>query len=82
MDLNEEIGRELSAADLKVKTVVVLRKEGRPAITSWVSQMGSDYVAFYNGVGNTTFLAMRKPDDTLWDDTPMRIHVFEYLGEI
>jgi hypothetical protein len=75
-------GRELLAHELIERTVVMLHKEGRPMITIWVSMVCSDYVVFHAGETRVTFVAKRNPDGTLEDDTPARIRVYEYLGEI
>jgi hypothetical protein len=80
---DSEVGRELSAAELVVKTVVVLGRVDRQImITSWVSRVGVDFVAFYQGESNNTFIARRLADDTLVDDSGKRIVVFEYLGPL
>lgn len=80
--MKSEMGRELRIDELKPKTVVVLCKEGRPAITIWVSRVGMDYVMFYAGQINLTLIAHLREDGTLADDSGMRLRVFEYLGEI
>jgi hypothetical protein len=80
--MENEQGRELLAHELKEQTVVILHKEGRPKITSWVVRIGIDFVAFHAGVTKVTFVAKRNPDGTLEDDTPARIRVYEYLGEV
>ena len=77
-----EVGRELKANELKLKTVVVLHKAGRPLVTMWVLRVGADYVMFGAGEINMTLIAKRNPDGTLEDDTPAQIHVYEYLGEV
>jgi hypothetical protein len=80
--MENELGRELMAHELKERTVVVLQKEGRPMFTSWVSIIEDHFVAFTAGVTKTTLLLKRNSDGTLEDDTPARIKVFEYLGEV
>lgn len=80
--MENEQGCELLAHELTEKTVVILEKEGQPKITIWVVRIGSDFVVFHSGVTNVTFLAKRNPDGTMEDDTPARIRVYEYLGEI
>jgi hypothetical protein len=78
-----EMGRELLADDLVVKTVVVIGRDPSDyAVTVWVGEVAEKYVAFRAGDINTTFLAVRHPDGTLTDDTDSRIHVWEYLGEV
>lgn len=80
---SEIIWRELSAAELVVETVVVIRREDHSAaVTAWVSAVGSDFVAFSMGVTRTTFLAHLREDGTLADDTGRRILVWEYLGAV
>jgi hypothetical protein len=80
---NSEIGRELSAAELVPKTVVIIGREDRPyKYTVWVAGVGGDSVSFYSGVGNSTFIAYLREDGKLQDDTGQEIHVYEYLGTI
>ena len=79
----EEIGRELTAADLNPKTVVILGHDRSPIlVTVWVWKIDEDYVSFQAGEARTIFIAKRLPDDTLQDDKGKRIRVFEYLGEV
>ena len=80
--MENEQGRELMAHDLIERTVVILHKEGRPMYTSWVSIIGADFVAFHAGVLKITLLLKRNPDGTLEYDTPARVRVYEYLGEV
>jgi hypothetical protein len=80
-DKNEQ-GRELMAQELIERTVVILQKEGRPMITAWVKRIGHDFVMFYAETIRTTLILKRNPDGTLEDDTPARVRVYEYLGEI
>jgi hypothetical protein len=83
MEKSEEMGRELRADELVVATVVVIAREDRPvAVTTWVREIGDDFVVFYHGEVKTAFIVMRNPDGTLSDDTGQRIHVWEYLGEV
>lgn len=77
-----EVGRELGVNDLVPRTVVVLQKDGRPMITAWVARVLTDLVMFYMGETRTTLICVRKADGTLEDDTPARIRVFEFLGEV
>jgi hypothetical protein len=80
---NEEFGRELTAAELKEKTVVILGRDGDPAcITTWVGTIGEKFISFQAGEIGLIFIAKRMPDGTLQDDKSRRIHVFEYLGDI
>ena len=80
---SEEMGRELLAHELQVKTVVILGREDRPYLVSiWVSEIGDDFVAFYAGDARTVLLASRHKDGTLTDDTGKRIRVWEYLGKV
>jgi hypothetical protein len=80
-DKNEQ-GRELMAQELIERTVVILQKEGRPMITTWVKRIGRDFVMFYAETIRTTLILKRNPDGTLEDDTPARVRVYDYLGEI
>jgi hypothetical protein len=78
-----DVGRELTAAELVPKTVVILGRADRAVmVTTWVQSVGVDFVAFYHGAVHTTFIARRLPDDTLTDDSGARILVFEYLGVV
>ena len=80
---NDELGRELTAAELKVKTVVVIRRVDRHrAMTAWVTAIGYDYVMFSMGVIKTTLLAYLREDGKLVDDTGGEIKVWEYLGPV
>jgi hypothetical protein len=81
--VNNEIGRELKINELKERTVVIVGKENNPNLaTMWVVQVGMDFVAFYMGETNMTFLAYLREDGHLIDDSGKRILVFEYLGEV
>jgi hypothetical protein len=78
-----EIGRELSAHDLVVKTVVVLFREDRSyAYTVWVVGFDKDHVVFGAGEVQTFLLVKRHPDGKMEDETGQRIRVFEYLGVV
>jgi len=82
--MENEIGRELKANELKVETVVVLSREDRPSLayTAWVDGIGQDGVSFWSGIAKTQFIAFLREDGELVDDTGKRIIVNEYLGEI
>jgi hypothetical protein len=84
--MNSEIGRELKANELKVKTVVVLMAErSRWVYTAWVYELGQDFVIFSYEIGPGTkvkFVAHLREDGTLADDAARKITVHEYLGEI
>jgi hypothetical protein len=83
MHVDPEIGRELSAAELVVKTVVVIGRDDRPTlVTCWVQVIGSDFVAFFYGRVNITFIAYLREDGKLVDDTGRQIRVWEYLGVV
>lgn len=80
---DNELGRELTAAELVPGTVIVLGRIDRARmVTAWVQVLGVDYVTFGMGEVRTIFIARRLPDDTLVDDTGKHILVFEYLGEV
>lgn len=80
--MENEVGRELKANELNVKTIVCIRREDRPiTLTAWVSELGQDFVTFYSGAIKTTFLTFLREDGELVDDTGKRIIVNEYLGE-
>jgi hypothetical protein len=80
--MENEQGRELMAYELTERMVVILHKEGRPMATIWVRIVASDYVVFHAGLPNVTLVLKRNPDGTMEDDTPARVKVYEYLGEI
>jgi hypothetical protein len=81
--LNSEIGRELLAHELVVKTVVVVGRDDRPyAASMWVREIGSDAVVFYSGISGTYLMLRRNPDETMQDDTGTRIRAFEYRGAL
>jgi hypothetical protein len=78
-----EIGRELSAHDLVVKTVVVVTREDREwAYTAWVVHFDKDWVMFEAGEIHTLLLVKRHPDGKMEDETGKRVRVFEYLGVV
>jgi hypothetical protein len=80
---DNELGRELTAAELVPRTVIVLGRIDRARmVTAWVQVVGVDYVTFLMAAVRTTFITRRLPDDTLVDDSGKRILVFEYLGEV
>jgi len=82
MSDTNEIGRELQLNELTRKSIIVLRKDSQPfGVTMWVALVGMDYVAFYSGSLNVTFIGYIREDGTLGDDKGQRIRVFEYLGE-
>ena len=80
--MENEVGRELMAYELVERTVVVLRKKGRPMVTSWVVTVATDFVMFHSDVVKTTLLLKRNLDGTMEDDSSTRIHVYQYLGEV
>lgn len=80
---NPEMGRELLAGDLMVKTVVIVGREDRPhCFTVWVWHVGEDFIAFKAGEINHILIVLRLDDGTMIDETGNRIHVWEYLGEV
>jgi hypothetical protein len=80
---NPEMGRELLASELVVKTVVIVGREDRPhCFTVWVWKVDELFVAFRAGEIGNVFIAFRRDDGTLMDDTGQRIRVWEYLGEV
>jgi len=78
----DEMGRELKASELQVKTVVILSRDGLRGVTAWVSMVGADFAAFEMGEIKTTLILRRLADETLVDDTDRQVRVFEYLGEV
>jgi hypothetical protein len=83
LNMNSEIGRQLKVSELKPRTVVVLHKQDRRLATLWVRAVGTEWVEFYAGVTETTFLARRTGLDleSITDDTNRPIEIFEYLGD-
>lgn len=78
-----EMGRELKANELTVKMVVIISREDRPVkITTWVREVGQDYVMFYSGEVKTAFITYIREDGELIDDTGKRIIVNEFLGKV
>lgn len=83
MAANPELGRQLTAAELVSKTVVVLGRVDRATmVTCWVAVVGADYVAFEMGEVRTVLIAYLREDGKLTDDTGKELLVFEYLGII
>jgi hypothetical protein len=81
--VNPELGREMSAAELVVKSVVVIGRDDRPNwFTVWVRDIGQDYVAFWAGEARTILLVRIREDGKLADDSGAEIHVYEYLGAV
>jgi hypothetical protein len=77
-----EIGRELQIDELHRASIIVLRKDHQPfGVTMWVAIVGQDFVAFYSGSLNVTFIGHIREDGTLGDEKGERIRVYEYLGE-
>jgi hypothetical protein len=78
----EEIGRELTVAELKPHQVVVIAPPGRNVtITMWVRAIDQNTVIFYSGVMQWTVINFIK-DGKIVDDSGRQVHVFEYLGKI
>ena len=78
---NPEVGRELKVSELKLKTVVVIWKQGRPPATLWVIQIAESFVHFFAGEANINFLAKRAGEG-ITDDDGLPMKVFEYLGKV
>ena len=77
-----EVGRELQLDELNRASIIVLQKDGQNyGITMWVALVGQDFVAFYSGSLNVTFIGHIREDGTLGDEKGERIRVFEYIGE-
>jgi hypothetical protein len=81
--MDNEIGRELLASELKPKTIVVLERPDTAIVTMWVAEVTPQYVIFLAGVTQTCFLAQRAGPhlEQITDDTGRMLRVFEYLGE-
>ena len=82
MEGHDEIGRELTAPELTPRTVYVLSKEGRPAITLLFMARTGTLAHFYGGSINMNLLLLIQPDGTFQDDSGMKVTVSEYLGEV
>jgi hypothetical protein len=83
--LKSEVGRELKASELQVKTVVWVTKQGRDAmVTMWVREVGPTFVRLYAGATKTFLLLVRAgPDrDEVEDDDHIPMTLYEYLGDI
>ena len=79
--MEEEIGRELKASELKVGTVVVVFPPNAPmAFSVWVIAAEQDYVVFYAGDWGMSVMNFITPQDTLIDGASRPIKVCEYLG--
>ena len=78
-----EIGRELKASELKVRTVVVVKPPGnKPYITVWVYEVSPKWVEFRAGELHWHILNFIMEDGTIVDNRGREVHVYEYLGEI
>jgi hypothetical protein len=80
-----EVGRELKVSELQPRTVVVLWKEGRPAMaTVWVVKVGANFVQFAAGKIRMEFIALRcGPElEQIIDDDKVPMKIFEYLGAV
>jgi len=80
---DDEVGRDLKANELKVRTVVVIRREDRPesAMTLWVREIGQDHVVFWSGTLKITLWTYLREDGELMDETGKKIMVSEFLGD-
>ena len=79
---NNEVGRELLAQELVVKTVVLLTRDGFTFVTTWVREVSQEYALFWMGETRTVLALRIQVDGTLVDDTNRQVHVYEYLGEV
>ena len=78
-----ERGEELKAHQLVYKTVYILEKRGRPAVTMWYDGKALGiYHGFYAGVTKVTLLLREQRDGTLVDDSHTQVHVYRYLGKV
>lgn len=84
MEIKSEIGRELKVSELKIDTVVVVSKEGRPAATMWVLTVTERLVLFRAGeIGMILILTRCGADlEQVQDDDRIPMQIREYLGEI
>ncbi len=82
----EEIGRELTVADLKPKTVVAMSKDMENYATIWVIAITPRFVGFLAaGVEPAIELWLARTGEglnELQDDSRRRVYIREYLGEV
>lgn len=81
--MSDEIGRELTPAELQRKTVVCIAPPGHPdkIVTMWVIDIAERHVLFYSGVQRLAVICSIR-DDLLYDDQDRLVRVFAYLGEV
>jgi hypothetical protein len=83
MKLEDEVGRELKASELKPRTVVIIRPPGQNVlITMWVKGIDTKLVVFYSGDLRWGVINFIQPDGSIHDDQGRVVRVYEYLGEI
>ena len=83
--LEEEVGRELTADDLKPRTVVWVLAPGKiDYYSAWVIEIDPAYVLFFLGQMRLHVICRRRPGDAsiIVDDQDRVVRVFEYLGEV
>jgi hypothetical protein len=77
---NDEIGRELTVAELQPNQLVVIRPPGRRFyITAWVEAIDPKTVTFYLG-DLKLYIVNLIVDNRIIDDQSRQVHIFEYLG--
>lgn len=79
---SHEIGRELTADELQINKVVVIKPPGHNVfITMWVTAIDEHTVVFHSATLRWTVINFRK-DGKIVDDQNREVHVFQYLGRL
>lgn len=79
---NPEIGKQLTAAELKASTIVVVKPpDFNGFFTLWVREVRDNSVLFSSGVLRQEVINSIRDDGKIVDDQGRVIEVFEYLGE-
>lgn len=80
--IHPEVGRELRAHDLKVRTIVWTGRGDRLA-SLWVNTIEPEFVELIAAAHTPPIHILLRRDSAgyLFDDSGERIFIFEYLGE-
>lgn len=79
---DDEVGRELTVAELKPHQVVVIAPPGRKfLITMWIRFINATNVVFYSDVIKLHVVNYIR-NGQIVDDRGRVVRVFEYLGEV
>ena len=78
-----EIGKQLTADDLKVQQIVVIEAPERNGVcmTMWVREVRANLVVFYSGELDWYVINFVSNDGTIIDDQGREVKVYEYLGD-